>query len=150
MTDIYCFSSNNQTNLWAGFGAKMWAVSDCDRKQMETRKTKSMNFPVGGFGLLYCSASKFFTMPFKIRTDVEWRVVENIWPEPWAMPFGIEPFGSPALRLTIADAMKLLDCMKGKSTITDVFFIGGACNFTPSHIPDADWQVILEELTAES
>jgi hypothetical protein len=146
MTDVYCFTSNNQTNLWAGYGAKMWAVSDCDRTQMEVRKTKSMNFPVGGFGLIYCSDGKFLTMPFKLRTDVEWRMEDKIWPEPWAMPFGIEPLGSPRFRLPTADAKKVLDCFKGKNSLTDVFFVGGACNFTPSRIPDDDWELILEEL----
>lgn len=105
-----------------------------------------MNFPIGGLGLLYCSSGKFLTMPFKIRTEVEWRIEDKIWPEPWAMPFGIEPLGSPALRLMTPDAKKLLDCFKGKSSLTDVFFVGGACNFTPSPIPADDWEIILEEL----
>ena len=146
MPEVYCFSCKNQTNLWAGFGAKTWAVSDCSAAQMETRKTKSLNFPINGLGLLYCSAGEFFTMPFKIRTEVEWRMEAMIWPEPWAMPFGIEPLGSPKFRLGTKDIKKLLDCMQNRNSITDVFYIGGACNFTPSHVPEDDWQIILEEL----
>jgi hypothetical protein len=142
---VYCFSCKNQTNLWAGFGAKTWAVSDCDPKQMETRKTKSLDFEVGAMGLLYCSNPQFFTILFKVASEVEWRMEDKIWPEPWAMPFRIEPLGSPRYRLTIADAYKLLDCLKGKS-LTDIFFLGGTCNFTASHIPDDDWNIILEDL----
>ena len=146
MIDVYCFSSKSHTNLWAGYGAKKWAVSDCSRSQMETRKTKSLNFPVGGFGLLYCSSGEYFTMPFKITSEVEWRMEDTIWPEPWAMPFSIEPLGSPKHRLFSRDIKKLLDCMSGRNSITDVFFIGGACNFTASHLPEDDWAIILEEL----
>jgi hypothetical protein len=146
MPEIFCFSSNNQTNLWAGFGAKKWAVSDCDSKQMETRKTKSLEFSIGSLGLLYCSNPKFFTMPFKVTSEVEWRVESSIWLEPWVMPFSIEPLGSPRCRLPIADAYKVLDCLKDKASVTDVFYIGGSCNFTASHIPDEDWDIILEEL----
>jgi hypothetical protein len=147
MQSVYCFSSENQTNLWAGYGAKVWAVSDCKPTQMEVRKTKSLDFPIGALGLLYCSAApKFFTMPFKVASEVEWRMETKIWPEPWAMPFRIEPLGSPRYRLTLSDAYKELECLNGKQSITDVFFIGGTMNFTASHIPDEDWAIVLEEL----
>ncbi len=84
-------------------------------------------------------------MPFKVTSEVEWRKEDKIWPEPWEMPFNIEPLGSPNHRLSLPDAYKVLDCLKGKS-LTDVFFLGGTCNFTPSQIPEEDWDIILEEL----
>ncbi len=149
MIDVYCFSSRNQTNLWAGYGARMWAVSDCDKQQMEARKTKTLSFPIGGFGLLYCSAGEFFTMPFKIASEPAWRMEDKIWPEPWALPFKIEPLGSPAVRMTKDHAKRVLDCLKSARNLTDVFFIGGTCNFTPSHVPDDDWAIILEELKGQ-
>jgi len=47
MVDVYCFTSKTQTNLWAGYGARKWAVSDCSENQMEARMTKALDFPVG-------------------------------------------------------------------------------------------------------
>ena len=114
---------------------------------MEARKTKSLDFAVGAFGLLYCSQSKFFTMPFKVAGEVEWRMEEKVWPEPWAMPFDIEPFGSPRMRLRSDEAKKVLECLKSVQSITDVFYLGGTLNFTASKIPEDDWQIILEELS---
>src|SRR5690606_36452099 len=73
MIDIYIFSSKNITNIWAGYGARAWAVSQVGKKEMETRMTKSMSMQPGALGLIYCSAEpKFFTMPFKVAGEVEW------------------------------------------------------------------------------
>ena len=146
MVDVYCFTSKNQTNIWAGYGAKKWAVAEVSERDMEIRKSKSLNIPVGSYGQIYCSvAPQYFTMPFKFASDIEWRMEAKIWPEPWAMPFKIEPLGSPAYRLLKTDAYKALDCLKGVPSITDVFFVGGACTFSASKIPDEDWQYILDD-----
>lgn len=145
MINVYCFTSKNQTNIWAGYGAKMWAVSDVSERDMEIRRSKSLNIPIGAFGLIYCSDGQFFTMPFKIASEIEWKMEEKVWPEPWAMPFKIEPLGSPGYRLSKQDAYRALDCLKGATSFTDVFFVGGTCAFTPSKIPDDDWQYILDD-----
>lgn len=151
MVPVYCFSSENLTNIWAGYGARKWAVSTVDAKEMRTRETKSMGMPVGAFGLIWCSAPtvKAFTMPFRVVTEPEWRTEERIWPEPWSMPFAIEPLGSPARLLKRDDAQKLLECLKTARSLTDVFFIGGTCAFVPSPIPEEDWDIILEELSGD-
>lgn len=147
MIDVFCFASKNQENIWAGYGAKRWAVSDCPTTEMEKRKTKSLNFPVGAFGLIYCSAEpKFFTMPFKVASEVEWRMEDKIWAIPWAMPFAIEPLGSPKFRMLNKDAFKQLECLKGENNITKAFFVGASCAFAASQIPDEDWQTILDDL----
>lgn len=147
--DVYCFSSENLTNIWAGYGARKWAVSTISATDMKTRETKSLGMTVGSFGLIWCSAPtvKAFTMPFRVATDVQWRTEDHIWPEPWSMPFGIEPLGSPRHLLRRDDAFKVLDCLKTAKSLTDVFFLGGTCAFVPSRVPDDDWEIILEELS---
>ena len=136
------------TNVWAAYGARKWAVSTVQARDMRARETKSLSMPIDAFGLIWCSdpSIRAFTMPFRVKSEPEWREIENIWPEPWSMPFDIEPLGSPARRLTRDDAQKLLECLKTARTLTDVFFVGGTCAFVPSPIPDEDWNLIMEEL----
>ncbi len=111
MVDVYCFSSENLTNIWAAYGARKWAVSLVEARDMRVRETKSLEMPIGAYGLIWCSADniKSFTMPFRVMSEPEWREEHNIWPEPWTMPFSIEPLGSPARRLTRVEAGKLLE-----------------------------------------
>lgn len=148
MVPVYCFSSENLTNVWAGYGARKWAVSEAQEREMRRRETTSLEMPIGAYGLIWCSAEdiKSFTMPFRVVSEPRWITEAHIWPEPWSMPFDIEPLGSPARRLTRADAGKLLDCLKEVRSMTDVFFVGGSCAFVPSKIPDEGWEIILEEL----
>jgi hypothetical protein len=61
------------TNIWAGIGAGVWAVSKADSPQTEeARKTRSLRMTQGSYGLLYCSATKTFTTPFKVRYEAKW------------------------------------------------------------------------------
>jgi len=149
MIDVFCFTSSNLTNIWAGIGASLWAVSEVGAKEMETRKTKSLEMPIGSYGLLYCSANHSFTTPFKVTSEVQWQDIRGVWPETWWLPFGIKPLGTPKYQLTTNEMKALVDVMKGKHSITDVFFIGGTCAFVSSKIPDEDWQLILEELAPD-
>jgi hypothetical protein len=34
MIDVYCFSSENLTNIWAGYGARKWAVSTIETRSL--------------------------------------------------------------------------------------------------------------------
>jgi hypothetical protein len=63
---------------------------------MKGRYTKAAKMKIGDVGLLYCSENKNFTVPFVVRSLPEFRLVQDIWPEPWALPFKIDPLGSPA------------------------------------------------------
>jgi hypothetical protein len=116
---------------------------------MEKRKTQSLGMPVGSFGLLYCSANHSFTTPFRVASEVRWTEIKGVWPETWWLPFEIKPLGTPKYQLSSDEMRNLVDVMKGKQSITDVFFIGGTCTFVPSHIPDEDWSLILEELAPD-
>jgi hypothetical protein len=44
--DIYAFSSNNLTNIWAAIGANKWAVSIAQSKNASII-TKSQRLPIG-------------------------------------------------------------------------------------------------------
>ena len=62
---------------------------------------------------VYCftftnSSGQYFTMPFTITSEIEWRMEDKIWPDPCAMPLDI----SPVYRLLKSDAYKALDCLK--------------------------------------
>ena len=149
MIDVYCFTSTNLTNIWAGIGAGLWAVSEVSPKDMETRKTKSLGMPIGSFGLLYCSANHSFTTPSKVTSEVRWKEIKGVWPEAWWLPFSINPLGTPNHQLTTKEMTALVDVMKRRQSVTDVFFIGGACTFVPSKVPDEDWELILEELAPD-
>jgi hypothetical protein len=149
MIDVFCFTSSNLTNIWAGIGASLWAVSEVSPKDMETRKTKSLEMAVGSYGLLYCAANRSFSTPFKVTSEVQWKEIKGVWPEAWWFPFGIKPMGTSKYQLTIKETTALVDVMKGRQSVTDVFFLGGACTFVPSKVPDEDWRLILEELAPD-
>jgi len=124
MIDVYCFTSSNLTNIWAGIGAGLWAVSEVGSKDMETRKTKSLEMPIGAYGLLYCAATHSFTTPFKVTSEVQWKEIKGVWPEAWWLPFGITALGTPKYQLTTKEMTALVEVMKGKQSVTDVFLSG--------------------------
>ena len=87
--DIFVFSSKNLTNIWAGIGARLWAVSDTgDATTFQSRRTKSQGMKIGTFGILYCNETQTLTTPFIVysKPDAK-RTVKNVWPEPWVLPF---------------------------------------------------------------
>ena len=121
MIDVYCFTSSNLTNIWAGIGAGLWAVSEVGSKDMETRKTKSLEMTISAYGMLYCAASHSFTTSFKVISEVKWKEIKGVWPEAWWLPFGIKPLGSPRYQLTTKEMTALVDVMKGRQSVTDIF-----------------------------
>ena len=50
---LYIFSSSDLTNIWAGIGAGMWAVSETSASN-PAAISRADNLPVGAFGMLYC------------------------------------------------------------------------------------------------
>jgi hypothetical protein len=93
--DIFVFSSKNLTNIWAGIGARKWAVSK-ELAENPATVTKAKSLRIGSLGLLYCSETQSFTAPFLVSSAPEVNVsVSNIWPEEWWLPFSIFPLGSP-------------------------------------------------------
>jgi len=94
--EIFVFSSKNLTNIWAGIGARLWAVSQTeDSATAQRRETKAQNMKIGSFGILYCTDTHALTTPFVVYSKVDpHRVVENVWPEKSVLPFKIHPLVS--------------------------------------------------------
>jgi hypothetical protein len=96
---IYVFASSSLTNIWAGVGARMWAVSE-QQASNAAIKGKARRLGAGVFGLLYCVKNSSFTVPFVVRSrpNLE-KIIYDVWPEPWHLPFQIIPLGTPLKRV---------------------------------------------------
>ena len=144
--DVYVFSSKNLTNIWAGIGARRWAVS---RKQGDNQsiQTNAKKLPVGGLGILYCVDAQSFTTPFVVtsKPDVD-ATVTNIWPEPWTLPFSIFPLGSPMRQLHKDRLAKLLPSLKNGRIWDQLLHVQPITVFAPSQLSDEDWSAIVGEL----
>ena len=147
--NLYAFSSNNLTNIWAGIGAQMWAVSKPSKQTMKQRVTTSQKMPIGAAGVLYCKETKSFSTPFIVYSlpDPN-KEIRDVWPEPWVLPFSIKPLGTPRKLLSVGKAKSLLPSVvrSGKSNISHVLFIHGQMAFIPSPVTESDWEVLIEHL----
>ena len=90
---IYAFASTNLTNIWAGIGAGLWAVSNSlNEGTNKRRRTLAQKMPIGSFGVLYCSEIHSFTSPFVVYSKPdESRIETNVWKGEWVLPFSIKP-----------------------------------------------------------
>lgn len=146
---LFIFSSKNLTNIWAGIGARMWAVPKGDESWMKALKTRSVSMTVGSCGVLYCSETKALTTPFLVYSSVDAdEIITNVWRESWVFPFKILPLGTPNRQLYKDDAFKKLAILRdsGKSNITQVLHIPTMMVFTPNEISNHDWAAIIENL----
>jgi len=151
--DIFVFSSKNLTNIWAGIGAKLWAVAEREQSASAMgRERKSQNMLVGSFGALYCVETHALTTPFIVysKPDKE-RVIDNVWPEKWVLPFRIFPLGTPELQLKSDDAKKLLPVFKrtGETNFGNVFFVQAITAFSATKIDVTDWEILMERLATK-
>ncbi len=146
---LYVFSSSNLTNVWAGIGAGLWAVSQRDENQMKGSRTKALAMMPGAVGVLYCSEVKALTTPFLVYSSPDTAaVVTDVWPERWVLPFRIHALGTPSRRLPIADAMTTLKTLRedGRSNISHVLPISATTVFSPKHVFPSDWSILIERL----
>ena len=144
---IYVFSSNNLTNIWAGVGAGMWAVSLKLAKSKGTI-TKSQNLRIGSLGILYCSGTQEFTTPFLVKTVPQKRVeIADIWSEKWSLPFEISTLGSPTKRLSRDIVAHELPSVKttGKHW-NKILYVQPNFSFQPSDISTEDWAFLFGRL----
>ena len=58
--ELFVFSSKNLTNIWAGIGARKWAVSQ-DQAANTGVTTKAKALRVGSLGILYCVETQSLT-----------------------------------------------------------------------------------------
>lgn len=131
--------------------ARTWAVAVVSDTAMKGRITKARRFfKVGSRGLLYCRPTESFTTPFiaESAADSE-RVVTDIWPEPWCLPFSIRPLGDPSKRVHKNSARlrwPILHRQIDYPNITAAMNATGTTVFVPIDITDEDWSIILEDL----
>jgi len=82
-------------------------------------------------------------------------VVKDIWPEPWVLPFAINPLGDLSKQLH-ADAARMRWPLierqwRGRGGVTAALNITGVTVFVPVAITEEDWRLILTDLaTSES
>lgn len=147
--ELFCFASKNVTNIWAGIGARMWAVAETSPTDMKARATKSKRMKVGSLGLLYCNETHSFTTPFLVYSapDPE-KVVSDIWPESWRLPFRIHPLGTPSRQVHMDEAKKRWPVLLKSSaaSVSAAMNITGTTVFVPVEVSADDWAMVLNDL----
>ena len=146
MPGIFVFSSSNVTNIWAGIGARKWAVSE---KQAENASisTKGKKMPVGALGLIYCVEKKALTTPFVVTSGVTEQEIADVWPQSWRLPFSIAPLGTPQKLLATTDLSALVPSLKDTgANWNTLFFVTPTMVFTSSKLTDADWAEVSGKL----
>lgn len=147
--DLFIFSSQNVTNIWAGVGARRWAVSQREESFLRGLVTRAERMKIGSAGVLYCSEGKYFTTPFLVYSPPQPNVVvKDIWPDEWVLPFRIHPLGTPERRYPLEAAKGELPVLLNAQTENagHVLRLQPTTVFVPTDVSTADWEIILRNL----
>jgi hypothetical protein len=147
--EVFVFSSDSITNIWAGYGSSTWAVSRGDEASAKAKATKSARLLPGSLGVLYCKPWKAFTVPFVTTTKPDKEKIEReIWHGEWMLPFGFKALGDPRMRITGDETYELLEGMKVRKINNFATYLNVQSNFDfqPSRIDRADWATLVERL----
>jgi len=150
--ELFCFASKSLTNIWAGIGARMWAVAETSESDMRGRITKSKRMTVGSLGILYCNETHSFTTPFLVYSEPNpEKVIDDIWPEKWRLPFRIHPLGDPSRQVHMDNAKKSWPILKKSSaaSVSAAMNITGTTVFVPVQISSDDWAAIINDLATQ-
>jgi len=154
--DLFCFASRNARNIELGIEHKLWAVATLlNQSAMAARVTKANRYlHVGAYGLLYCNPGHSFTTPFLVRSRADLtRVVTDVWPEPWRLPFQIEPLGDLSRQMPADEAKKrwpfIKDRLTSKGGVSAALNITGTTVFVPVVITADDWKLICSDLATK-
>lgn len=148
---LFCFGCRDLKNIPLGVKARTWAVATVSDSAMRSRITKAeKNLEPGDVGLLYCNPLHSFNVPFVVTTKADPdKLVDDIWPEGWRLPFGIEPL-SDASRRVSKDAARskwsLMQRIKWKGSISATLNFTGTTIFVPTEIFQDEWREILSDL----
>ena len=155
MFSLFTFASNSLRNIELGVQHRLWAVSTLANQQsMASRIGRARNnLRPGAYGVLYCGPTHSFTTPFLVESFADPdRVVTEIWPEAWRLPFKIKPLGSPARQLHMSEAAERWPTLRERMKrvraggVTTAFNMTGAVVFSPVPITAEDWGIICHDL----
>ncbi|MGH7603894.1 MAG: hypothetical protein ACRENK_07835 [Gemmatimonadaceae bacterium] len=151
MPDVYVFSSQSVTNIWAGIGARAWAVSRSQADNVGGAVKKSRDLPVGAFGIFYCSEIESLTTPFIIYSKpIEGIPIRGIWEGEWTLLFRIHPMGTPGRRLPKQKITESLPTLRETRTPWHhVFRYQPTTLFVPTQLADTDWSALLAILVGD-
>ncbi|HXG80562.1 MAG TPA: hypothetical protein VNJ05_02055 [Sphingomicrobium sp.] len=144
--NLYAFSSEDFTNIWAGVGAETWAVQT---KPNASVRGKAGKIGVPSFGILYAAAEQVLTVPFVILTKPDQtRIERDIWRGEWALPFRIKPLGTPRKTLPAIKAREIVPSFNRLRTdnFGKVFRVSGSYAFNRCDALQDDWDVLLDWL----
>jgi hypothetical protein len=143
---VYVVSSKNLTNIWAGIGARRWAVSQAQGDNVSIQ-TKAKNLPVGALGVIYCVDIQSFTTPFVVTSKPDLAAtITDIWPEPWTLPFSLFPLGSPRRQVHKDRLATLLPSLKSGGQWDQLLHVAPVTVFAPSQLTDDDWSALAGQL----
>lgn len=146
--EIFTFSASTLTNIWAGVGSRSWALSH-EQAANSSIQGKARKFQVGSLGLFYCVENKSLTTPFVVASKPRFdEVVSHIWPEPWELPFGIIPLGTPHRQLPVSDLASKLPSLRGGGAWSSLFHVTPITVFAASQLTAEDWAVLVSELAS--
>jgi hypothetical protein len=144
--DLFVFSSKNLTNIWAGVGARRWAVS-LEQAEMPGARTKAHGLRIGALGILYCVETQSLTTPFLVSSAPdEHATVSDVWPEEWHLPFGIHPLGSPYRQMGKGDIAQLPVVVESGRQWNTVIRTQGQFVFQATVIGADDWATLFSRL----
>ena len=146
---LFVFSSMNLTNIWAGIGAGLWAVSPQQRDNVGGAIQKAQRMEIGSLGILFCKETQALTTPFIVYSspDPE-KEITNVWPETWALAFRMHVLGNPDKQLPKDEAQRVLPMFKGNENrnIGHILHLQPVTVFVPVDISPEDWKIIIERL----
>jgi hypothetical protein len=152
---LFCFASRNIENIRRGVEAQKWAVATVSDSAMRGRVSKAKRYFVPGVhGLLYCNPTHSFTVPFIATSEADPdKVITDVWPEPWVLPFSIRPLGDLRRQLHKDLAATrwpiLIQRMQQYGSVSAAMNITGTTVFVPIDITEKDWQIILVDLATD-
>ncbi len=146
--NLFVFSSRNLTNIWAGIGACLWAISEQQAANVSGAHVKARSMRIGAAGVIYCSDTQSFTSPFLVLSKpAEDEIVTDVWPEAWTLPFRIHSLGSPRKQLHKDNVVSALPSLTASGRPWNhVLHIQPVTVFVPSEIEEADWEVLVTTL----
>jgi hypothetical protein len=156
--NLFCFASKSIENIRLGIEHQTWAVATLlNQQSMAARATKAEKYLCpGDLGILYCNPTHSFTTPFIVRSKADpIKVVTEIWPEPWRLPFAIETLGNLSRQLPGDVAGERWPVAKARLAekkgggISAAMNITGTTVFVPVEIAGEDWELILEDLATK-